>query len=450
VKQGSLAELEKLLEAGAPVKGKSVEGVEPLEGDPYALAEPGSFHQEPAPAQKPVEDRQNPYIHFGERIITRQGVGGELFITKLYSMPTGKGKRLEELMRAVEPFPIRLRPAIDAATGLAPPLDPGMLEYQILEGWDEEYYSMLKVPFDSAVVPAAPTKVGLSDVVVVTASYSLLEQFEDFLDHFAAAGVPQIELEAKIIEVVETDQTDIGTKASLVFGSRNFFQQGAFSLPNTSGADNSPSLAPGTIPVGPESLLDLGAVQSSFAFNALIEAIHTWDNVQIDSQPKTVVRAGGVAYIESTTDVPFADIKTINANSEVTAATVYKKIGVQLYISPRLIGTKMLALDVHLIGSQQVGTQATFTTGGGIPIEVPVIAYRTAKTVVYLEPGQTLVIGGLTSTRERELVNKVPLLGDIPLLGLLFRSRLKRSEKQHVLFAISPRILQNSDFETEF
>jgi type IV pilus assembly protein PilQ len=83
-------------------------------------------------------------------------------------------------------------------------------------------------------------------------------------------------------------------------------------------------------------------------------------------------------------------------------------------------------------------------------IEVPVIAYRTAKTVVYLEPGQTLVIGGLTSQRDRELVNKVPILGDIPLLGLLFRSRFTRTEKQHVLFAISPRILQHSDFEGEF
>jgi type II secretory pathway component GspD/PulD (secretin) len=60
------------------------------------------------------------------------------------------------------------------------------------------------------------------------------------------------------------------------------------------------------------------------------------------------------------------------------------------------------------------------------------------------------VIGGLTSQRDRDLVNKVPILGDIPLLGLLFRSTFTRKENQHVLFAISPRILQHSDFETEF
>jgi general secretion pathway protein D len=56
----------------------------------------------------------------------------------------------------------------------------------------------------------------------------------------------------------------------------------------------------------------------------------------------------------------------------------------------------------------------------------------------------------LTTQRERELINKVPILGDIPLLGWLFKSKFTRTEKQHVLFAISPRILQHSDFETEF
>lgn len=445
--QGSLAEIQRRLGDAQPVQATQVAGEVPLAADPHALAEPESV-QEPPRAEEPAP-RQDPYIRFGERIIVRSGVGGQDFITKPYTVPTKKAQRLVELMDALEPFQFRPRDSVDPATNQPLPLDPGVLEYQILGEWDEEYYSNLKTPFDSSV-PQAPVKLALSDVFVVTASYELLEQFEEFLDLFASAGIPQIELEAKIIEVVESDQLDIGTKASVVFGDANFVQQGAFGLPNFSGGDNSPSASPGFIPSGPEAILDLGAVTSSLTFNALIEAIRTWDNVQIDSRPKTVVRAGGVAYIESTTEIPFAEIKTISADSNFTAANVYKKVGVQLYISPRLIGTKTLALDVHLVGSQQVGTQATFTPENGSPIEVPVIAYRTAKTVVYLEPGQTLVIGGLTTTRERELVSRVPILGDIPLLGLLFRSKLKRTEKQHVLFAISPRILQHSDFEAEF
>src|SRR5262245_5728376 len=97
--------------AGAqPVKGTEVEGEVPLEAtDPLALADPDTV-QVPKPQEtEPTVLRQDPYIHFGERIIVRQGVGGETFITKPYSMPSSKGEKLVQLMDALEPFPFRLR-----------------------------------------------------------------------------------------------------------------------------------------------------------------------------------------------------------------------------------------------------------------------------------------------------------------------------------------------------
>jgi len=442
--EGKLARLQEILAEGQAIEASVVEGAEPLDADAFALADPEAVKERLAKDQPPAEGavpqddlpiQQNPYIRFGERIIVRSGIGGQPFITKPYTVPTGKALKLVELIDALEPFLIRAKPKPDKPGDPVPPLDPGIVEYQILPDWDTEVYTNLDATVGGKP-PSAPAPVKLSDVMVVTASYNLLEQFEEFLDLFAAGGVPQIELEAKIIEVVETDQLDIGVSSSIDYGDKSFIQGIDFNLPN--------------IASGTEALLSLGAVQSSYAFNAMIEAIRTWDNVQIDSRPKTVVRAGGVAYIESTTEFPFSEIKSINTNGDFTANTVYKKVGVQLYISPRIMGTKMLALDVHLVGSQQVGSQTTLSSSNGQVIEVPVIAARTARTMVYLEPGQTLVIGGLTSQRDREFVSKIPILGDLPLLGVLFRSRFTRAEKQHVLFAISPRILQNSDFETEF
>ncbi len=433
---GDLAELGRMLESGAePVLGTQAEGAVPLESDPYALVEPAAVEPALEPVRQPLGFAQDPYIRFGERIIVRDFEDGTTQITKPYTMPPGKAEKLVQLIHALEPFDFR--PRLHATPEMVvPPPDLEVVDYEVLSNWDEELYNNLLPVSDPGQVPRGATPIVLSDVIVITATYERLEQFEDFLDLFAAAGVPQIELEAKIIEVVESDSLDFGFNSSLTFGDANFVKGIDFNLPN---------LAEGT-----ESILTLGAVQSSFAFDAVLEAIKTWDNVQIDSRPKTVVRAGGVAYVESTQEIPYFEIKTLTTTGEFTTSTVYKKVGVQLYISPRIIGTKMLALDVHLIGSQEVGTRATFAVTGGPVIETPVIAYRTAKTVVYLEPGQTLVIGGLTSQRERELINKVPILGDIPLIGLLFRSTFTRQEKQHVLFAISPRILQHSDFETEF
>ena len=75
---------------------------------------------------------------------------------------------------------------------------------------------------------------------------------------------------------------------------------------------------------------------------------------------------------------------------------------------------------------------------------------RAAQTVVYLQPGQAVILGGLISERTVEEEHKVPLLGDIPLLGYLFKSTLKRKEQTNVLFFLRPRILQGTDLNREF
>ena len=426
----------RMREGGAmPVVGEVGEptGVEPPLADPMPLANPddprvraqlekiqtGETEDEPS-----EEIVQSPYLRFGERIILRSE-GGETFITKPYSMPPGRGVKVLELMSALDPFPFRQRPEGNET----PSLERDTLEYQLLEKWDEEFYTDFNRP-----VPANATPVVLSDILVVTASYELLESFEEFLNLFASAGVPQVELEAKIIEITESETTDIGINSSFIFDPDNFVQELDFNLPNLSS--------------GSEAMAVLGALQDGVQFNAIIELIQNLDNVQIDSQPKTVVRAGGVASIDSTVEIPFFELKNVTTTGN-TGTVVYKKVGTQLYISPRVIGTKTLALEVRLIGSQQTGNVLVAIVDGEA-LFAPQIAYRTAETVVYLEPGQTLVIGGLSQTRDREIVTKVPFLGDIPWLGNLFRSTFQQRLKETVLFAISPRIIQSSDFETEF
>ena len=403
----------------------------------------GTAHPEPDPAavealleQEPEEPEyeESPYIRFGERIIVKESAGTPTMITKPYPLPKGRPQKIADLIAAMEPFPWQQR-AADSTT-----LDPTVVEYQILVDQDEEYFTNF-AEFEKS--PAGTNAVAISDVLVVTATGDLLEEFEDFLDLFAGSGVPQIELEAKIIEIVETDSLDVGfrqateageTVPTFAFGDRNFVQSFGAELPNF--ADSA------------EALLALGAVQDGVVFSAILEAVKNWQNVSIESRPKTVVRAGGVARIETFTKVPFLNVKTLAPDGTFTTSIEYQDVGVQLWISPRKVGTSTLALDVQLEGSQQVGRLATVALSSGL-VEVPVIAYRTAKTVVYLEPGQTLVIGGLTSEREQDIESRIPILGDIPLLGFFFRSTFTSIETQHVLFAISPRIIQRSDFDAD-
>lgn len=442
---GTVEEFGNLVSEGAtPAVGTEHEGEAPEPAnDDHALADPELVAL--AVAEEPVEEVPeapiNPYVQFGERIIVREFEDGTTFVTKPYPLPPGKGEKVQTLLDALVPFPHRARPPVNPETGEDAPLDPNVVQYNLLAGWDEEFYTEPSFNFNEEKPPAQPKSTPIGDLFVVTATPKLLLEFESFLDTFAA-GVPMIELEAKIIEIVDSDALDIGVTPLagvpiFEFGSSNFIQSLDFNLPNT---------------VDPtEALLTLGAVQDGVAFNAVLQAVATWQNVTIESRPKTVVRSGALARLESTQDIPFFDIKSVTPTGGFNAVTSYKKVGVKLWIVPRVIGSKKLALEVYLQGSQVVGQQLTVSqaTTSGASVFVPVIANRNARTVVYLEPGQTLVIGGLTQESRQNVVKKVPLLGDIPLLGFFFRSELEELRKEHVIFAISPRIIQTSEFEQE-
>jgi len=405
------------------------EGAEEGEPDPYSLADPDEVEL-PAP-QDPVEVPENPYLRFGERIQVNRLEDGTQIITKPFNMPVGKANRMVELMTVLQPFPFRVRAVAEVGADAAP-ADPNVVEVVVIEKWDFENYGNLV-----AYPPTAAAAVEIGDLFIVTATSARLAQVEDFINLFAA-GIPQIEIEAKIIEITEADTIDIGVRPvdgdtpTFQSGTANFIKSLTIDLPNS---------------VATDALLTIGGIHDGVSFNMLIEAVKTWQNVSIESKPKTVVRAGGVARIESTTSIPYYKITGINTNGNFTASVEYKDVGVKLYISPRVLGPKSLALDVHLEGSQVIANQPAFIDDQGNAFTIPVIAARTAKTVVYLEPGQTLVIGGLTQESTTDVVNKVPVLGDIPLIGLLFRSTFKQVRKEHVLFAISPRIVQHAEFQ---
>ena len=84
-----------------------------------------------------------------------------------------------------------------------------------------------------------------------------------------------------------------------------------------------------------------------------------------------------------------------------------------------------------------------FIESGATGIQNPIISNRNASTVVNVRDGQTFAIGGLIATNERELEAKIPILGDIPLLGYLFKRREITEQQSQVIFMVTPRIVRN-------
>src|SRR5262249_19017092 len=153
---------------------------------------------------------------------------------------------------------------------------------------------------------------------------------EDFINIFAAS-IPQIEIEAKIVEVTTTDSIDLGVKpvdnATPIFGfpSSTFVKSFTYNLPN---------MANGT---GVNSLLTVAAVQDGLKFNLALEALATNENVSIISRPKIAVREGGTAQIQNTLKIPVYNVSGISSTGTFSAGLAYEEVGIKLFVVPRVV-----------------------------------------------------------------------------------------------------------------
>jgi len=384
----------------------------------------------PPPTISPVE-QENPYLLFGKRIQVYPESG---LIMKPFPLRAGTGKTLTQLLKDYGNFPL-WEPGEQVQL-------PDQVRMELVERWDQELFSDMRqnVPTEDKVLPVA-------DWLLVVTGIERMKEVESFINIFAAS-VPQIEIEAKIVEVLLTDTIDLGVKpvdaATPIFGfpDDSFVKSFNYNLPNTSGAIN--------------SFLTLGGVQDGFAFNAVLQALATFENVSIVSSPKIAVREGVRAQFVNIQSIPSVKVTGISVDGKYTSAVQYDDVGIKLYVIPRVVGTQTVGLNIDIEASSVAGNAVTFTVqatgalGESQIITNPIISKRAAQTVVYLEPGQAVILGGLISERTIDGENKVPILGDIPVFGYLFKSTKKRKEKTNVLFFIRPRILQGSDLNREF
>ena len=156
------------------------------------------------------------------------------------------------------------------------------------------------------------------------------------------------------------------------------------------------------------------------------------------------------ATIESTQQIPYYQITGVNNSGGVNAGLAYQEVGVRMYAIPRLVGGSTISLEIEIEASQQTGTDVSFVTTGGEEISTPTMGVRRSNTLVYLKPGQAVILGGLITERSVEDEKKVPFLGDVPVLGYLFKSNYKRKELVSVLFFIRPRVLEGIDLHRDF
>jgi type II secretory pathway component GspD/PulD (secretin) len=197
---------------------------------------------------------------------------------------------------------------------------------------------------------------------------------------------------------------------------------------------------------------DMGWTPSIGFLNADgVRAVLSFLNKQSDTEllatPRTVTLDNETAMLEVTKAYPIFQITPGSANSPAGSQIEYTNLGTILTVTPRISGNSNITLKV-VPEVSNIDSKDTQTINGQIN-SANVYAIRKITTQVLIPSGGTLVMGGLMNDFKSKGYKKVPLLGDLPILGLAFRHEDKQRLKQNLMIFITPTILADSDFTME-
>ena len=187
-------------------------------------------------------------------------------------------------------------------------------------------------------------------------------------------------------------------------------------------------------------------------FEVLLHLLQEDVSANVLSSPSILTLNNQEAGIVVGTKFPIISSDTSGESATIsTTLEYYENIGIQLNVVPQICNGKYINMIIHPAVTDQIGTAAARTGAeGNIPLtEYPILSTREAETQVMIESGQRIVIGGLLEDRESKTILKVPVLGDIPILGRLFRRETKSTAKTDLLIILSASIVSSEDMVTE-
>ncbi|MGA2751963.1 MAG: secretin N-terminal domain-containing protein [Verrucomicrobiota bacterium] len=184
---------------------------------------------------------------------------------------------------------------------------------------------------------------------------------------------------------------------------------------------------------------------SADGVHAVMSFLNTYAESKVLSAPRTVTLDNEAAHIEVGTMFPIVNTTAGTANTTGGSQVTYSNLTVSLTVTPRISANDYVNLKITP-SVIRLGPLIQSTVGG-VNNSVYEFYTRQMETRVLIPSGNTLVLGGLVSDEVDAANVKVPVLGDIPVLGYLFRSDSKQRNKQNLLIFITPTIVQDEDFQ---
>ncbi len=250
---------------------------------------------------------------------------------------------------------------------------------------------------------------------------------------------PQVMIEAKFVETTKNPQKDLGINWTDTLLNHTV-SAGANHIDPVTGNTISGFSLTKNLAGGPwtpaTALLNAGQAQAVFSF------ISRDNDTELLANPRIVTTDNGKAKISIATQFPIPNFTFSEQTASLQISGFnYKDIGIILEVTPRINKNEFITLDVTPTASSST-ENATLQSGGGSAVQIPIINTRTATTTVLIKSGHTLAIGGLMRTDIQNNYTKVPLLGDIPGIGAMFRSKSLSKTKRDLLIFLTPTIVQ--------
>jgi type IV pilus assembly protein PilQ len=177
----------------------------------------------------------------------------------------------------------------------------------------------------------------------------------------------------------------------------------------------------------------LAILERDYLVDLELTAMEAEGRGEIVSTPRVITANQKEARIEQGVEIPYQQ----SASSGATTVQ-FKKAVLSLEVTPQITPDNNIIMDLR-VHKDNVGD---IISTGGLGGTVPSIDTRAVETQVLVEDGQTVVLGGIYETERRETISKVPFLGDIPAVGVLFRSKQVQNDKSELLIFATPRILE--------
>lgn len=242
--------------------------------------------------------------------------------------------------------------------------------------------------------------------------------------------VRQVMIEARIVEAGVDFEKNLGVRWGGRLRSTGNWTAGGLGKPTAAGVSevSAPFVDFGV--ANPTSGLGIAFITNNTLLDLELSAMEKTGNGEIISQPKVVTSDKETAKILKGTEIPYQETSTSGATS-----VSFKEASLSLEVTPQITPDNSIIMEVVVTKDEPDYMNMVN--------DVPPIKKNEVKAKVLVRDGETIVIGGVFSKTQSKVVDKVPLLGDLPYVGRLFRKDVVLEKKSELLVFLTPRIMNN-------